>query len=155
MAINVRPAAVHDLESLVDFNVAMADETEGRQLDRQRLTEGVRTLLSTPVDGRYLVAEADGAGVVGSLMLTFEWSDWRNGRFWWIQSVYVMPAWRRRRVYRSLHNAVRNDALNDTQACGLRLYVERDNRSAQAVYDAMGMVETDYLLFEEDFGQRQ
>jgi ribosomal protein S18 acetylase RimI-like enzyme len=133
----------------------MAEETEGKQLDRGRLKQGVRTLLAQPVEGRYLIAEAESADTVGALMLTYEWSDWRNGRFWWIQSVYVMPEWRHRRVYRALHTRVRNDARQDPDACGLRLYVERLNETAQSVYRAMGMTQTHYLLYEEDFGDRR
>ena len=84
-------------------------------------------------------------------MLTFEWSDWRNGRFWWIQSVYVAPEHRRKGVYTALHEHVRNAARADKECCGLRLYVERENTGAQATYLAMGMVETHYRLYEEEF----
>jgi ribosomal protein S18 acetylase RimI-like enzyme len=149
--VDVRHAGASDLDALVAFNLAMAQETEGKRLDRDSLGRGVRTLLQRPAEGRYLVAEAAGAGIVGALMLTFEWSDWRNGRFWWIQSVYVLPDWRRRHVYRALHERVRAEALADPEACGLRLYVERENEAAQAVYRAMRMIQTPYLLFEEDF----
>jgi ribosomal protein S18 acetylase RimI-like enzyme len=149
--VDVRPAGAKDLDALVDFNLAMAQETESKRLDPARLARGVQTLLQRPSEGRYLVAEAPAAGIVGALMLTFEWSDWRNGRFWWIQSVYVRPDWRRRQVYRALHERVRAEAFADPEACGLRLYVERENGAAQAVYRAMRMIETPYLLFEEDF----
>jgi ribosomal protein S18 acetylase RimI-like enzyme len=110
----------------------------------------VRYLLEHPDEGRYLVAEI-GAEVVGALMVTFEWSDWRNGRFWWIQSVYVRPESRRRGVYRAMHARVRDEARSDPQCCGLRLYVEKDNIGAQATYSSLAMRRTDYLLFEEEF----
>ena len=99
--------------------------------------------------GRYYVAERGGE-VVGCLMVTYEWSDWRNGTFWWIQSVYVTPSARRTGTFRRLYTTVRETALAGG-ACGLRLYVERDNRGAQATYASLGMVTTPYLLLEEEF----
>ena len=112
--------------------------------------QGSNYLLAHADEGFYLVAEQDGE-LVGTLMVTFEWSDWRNGRFWWIQSVYVPQAFRRRGVYRAMHQAVRTLAGQDPQACGLRLYVERDNAVAQRTYQDIGMVETHYRLYEELF----
>lgn len=146
----VRLATPEDLELLVEFNRAMAQESEDKGLDVPTLRDGVAYLLAHPEEGFYLVAERDGE-VAGSLMVTFEWSDWRNGRFWWIQSVYVVPAQRRRGVYRALHEDVRARARQDEQACGLRLYVERENTGAMATYRAMGMTETHYRLYEEEF----
>jgi len=108
---------------------------------------GVRRLLAQPALGFYLVAEAAGE-VVAALMVTSEWSDWRNGRFWWLQSVYVLPAWRRRGVFRALHAHVAAAAAREPDVCGLRLYVERGNLAAQATYRALGMDTTDYLLLE-------
>jgi ribosomal protein S18 acetylase RimI-like enzyme len=92
-----------------------------------------------------------GGEPAGSLMVTFEWSDWRNGRFWWIQSVYVDEAYRRQGVYSALHGAIREQAASDSRGCGIRLYVERENVVAQATYRALGMTETGYRLFEETF----
>lgn len=148
--IRVRPASAADTEVLVAFNRAMAAESEARDLDVGTLTRGVTYLLAHPTEGFYLVAER-GGDVAGSLMVTYEWSDWRCGRFWWIQSVYVTPAQRRQGVYRRMHDAVRHRALEDPQSCGLRLYVERDNSGAMATYRALGMAETHYRLFEETF----
>lgn len=150
MQTTVRLATVDDLELLVAFNLAMAEESEDKGLDAGVLGNGVRHLLTHPDDGFYLVAERAGE-VAGSLMITYEWSDWRNGRFWWIQSVYVVPEHRRRGVYRSLHEHVRSLALTDASACGLRLYVERENAGAMETYRALGMAETRYRLFEEEF----
>ena len=151
MTFYVRPAAAQDLDTIVEFNRAMARESEDKTLDPVRLENGVASLMRQPADGYYLVAEDDDARVVGALMLTFEWSDWRNGRFWWIQSVYVPPESRRKGVYRALHAHVRELARRDPEACGLRLYVERENTGAQATYRSLGMVETHYRLYEEEF----
>lgn len=148
--IEVRHAGHADHGLLVDFNLAMARESEDKGLDPERLARGVANLLDMPADGFYLVGEIGGQPA-GSLMVTYEWSDWRNGRFWWIQSVYVAPAWRRRGVYRALHDRVRELARADGRACGIRLYVERDNRGAMATYAALGMQETHYRLYEEEF----
>lgn len=151
--ITVRAATAPDVDVLVEFNLAMARESEDKGLEPARLRRGVASLLATPQDGFYLVAEAEGRRV-GSLMVTYEWSDWRDGRFWWIQSVYVAPAWRRRGVYTALHEHVRALARADQRACGIRLYVERDNRGAMATYESLGMHETHYRLYEEEFPPR-
>lgn len=145
-----RPARTDEAGLLVDFNRAMAEESEDKGLDTATLQRGVEYLLDHPADGFYLIAERNGE-VAGSLMVTYEWSDWRNGRFWWIQSVYVLPAHRRRGVYRVLHDKVRDMARADAEACGLRLYVERDNDGAMATYRALGMHETHYRMYEEEF----
>jgi ribosomal protein S18 acetylase RimI-like enzyme len=149
--IGVRPATVADLPILVAFNHAMAAESEAKDLDVEVLERGLSHLLDHPVDGFYLVAERNGV-IAGSLMVTYEWSDWRCGRFWWIQSFYMAPAHRRRGVYRHMHDAVRRLALEDPRACGLRLYVERDNGGAMATYRTLGMRETHYRMYEEVFG---
>jgi ribosomal protein S18 acetylase RimI-like enzyme len=126
----------------------MALETEGKALIAERIDAGVRRLLVTPALGFYVVAEGQ-EGVVACLMVTQEWSDWRNGLFWWIQSVYVKPDWRRQGVYRRLYAHVRELAQADAAVCGFRLYVEKDNKAAQATYAALGMNPTDYLIYEE------
>jgi ribosomal protein S18 acetylase RimI-like enzyme len=144
----VRPAQAGDADAIARFNAAMAFETEGKRLRPDVLGAGVRRLLAEPGLGFYLVAEAQGE-VVACLMVTTEWSDWRNGRFWWIQSVYVQPAWRRCGVFRALYADVRAAALRESDVCGLRLYVEHENTVAQATYRSLGMQQTDYLLFEE------
>lgn len=145
--LKLRAATERDLDVLVDFNAAMALETEALTLDRARLRAGVAALLADPAKGRYTVAErAD--EVVGALMLTREWSDWRCGDWWWIQSVYVHPAARRAGVFRALFERAAAEARADPGVCGLRLYVERDNLRAQATYRALGMEETHYRLYE-------
>jgi GNAT superfamily N-acetyltransferase len=148
-AARIRRAGPADEAALVDFNRAMARETEGRELDPARVTAGVRAVLRDPGHGFYLVAEADGA-VLGGLLVTYEWSDWRNARFWWVQSVYIRPPARRRGLYRRLYGAVRERARASGGVCGFRLYVERENRIAQGVYEGLGMRRSDYLLYEED-----
>jgi GNAT superfamily N-acetyltransferase len=142
----VRPGFAADLPALVDFNLAMARETEGRELDRTTLTAGVAAALADPVRGRYLVAEHAGT-LLGCLMLTAEWSDWRNGELWWIQSVYVAPQWRGRGVFRSLFSEAQA-AATAAGAAGLRLYVEEHNQAARAVYERLGMKPAGYVVLE-------
>lgn len=144
----VREAEARDLEALVGFAAAMARETEDKELDGPTLRAGVAALLADPARGRTFVVESEGT-VVASLMLTFEWSDWRNGFWWWIQSVYVAPAARRRGHYRTLHEHVRALAARQDDVCGLRLYVETANTGAQATYRAMGMSEAPYRIYEQ------
>lgn len=148
--VRIRPASAADAGLLVEFNRAMAAESEDKGLDVATLERGVEHLLGHPDDGFYVMAERHGQPA-GCLMVTYEWSDWRNGRFWWIQSVYVLPQHRRSGVYRALHAHVRERAGRDPEACGLRLYVERDNAGAMATYRALGMIETRYRLYEEEF----
>ncbi|ODU40914.1 GNAT family N-acetyltransferase [uncultured Aquimonas sp.] len=145
--LTLRAADPRDLDVLVEFNAAMAMETEALSLDRERLRAGVAALLADPAKGRYRLAERAGE-VVGALMLTREWSDWRCGDWWWIQSVYVRADARRAGVFRALFDSVTVEARADAGVCGLRLYVERDNLRAQATYRALGMDETHYRLFE-------
>ena len=146
--MQIRLASGDDAKVLIEFNSAMALETEGKQLLPEVIGAGVAALLDNPACGFYVVAEAEGR-VVGSLMITKEWSDWRNGNFWWLQSVYVRPALRRQGVYKELYRHVQELAANDPAACGFRLYVERENRHAQTAYRALGMIETRYCVFEE------
>jgi ribosomal protein S18 acetylase RimI-like enzyme len=146
--VRVRESAPEDLEVLIGFAAAMARETEDKELDGPTLRAGVAALLADPARGRTFVVERDGA-VVASLMLTYEWSDWRNGFWWWIQSVYVTPAERRRGHYRTLHEHVRALAARERGVCGLRLYVETDNVNAQATYRTMGMHEAPYRIYEQ------
>ena len=146
--VTVRDATPDDLEVLVGFNLAMARETEGKALDAATLRAGMAALLGDASRGRTFVALVDG-DVAATLMLTTEWSDWRNGWFWWIQNVYVRPADRGRGLYRTLHEHVRTLAAERSDVYGLRLYVEAENRGARATYRAMGMEETSYVLCEE------
>lgn len=148
LRIQIRQGEPRDTEILARFNCNMAKETEGLELLPDVIHAGVAAILADPTKGFYLVAESKGQ-VIGALMVTFEWSDWRNGFFWWIQSVYVLPEYRRQGIYSSLHQHLRDMAQADPTICGLRLYVERTNAKAQATYLRMGMSETHYLLFEE------
>lgn len=149
--VRIREAVVDDLDVIVAHNIAMAMESEGKSLDDAVVRRGVHRLLLDPQRGRYLVAvdddSAGGSGVVGQLMLTREWSDWRDGWWWWIQSVYVRPSWRRRGVYRTLHERVVDEAQAAVEVCGLRLYVEPDNVGARATYGQLGMIES-YRVME-------
>ena len=151
MRIAVRRAVADDIDRIVEFNLAMARESEEKGLDAETLRAGVAAVLAEPANGFYLMAEADGRPA-GCLMVTSEWSDWRNGRFWWIQSVFVAPEHRRLGIYSRLHDSVRRAARADPQCCGLRLYVERNNIGAQDTYASLGMTPTHYKLFEEEFG---
>jgi len=146
--ITIRLATMEDAQTLIEFNRAMALETEHKHLVADTVSQGVEKLLSNPDLGFYIVAES-GRETLGSLMVTTEWSDWRDGIFWWIQSVYVKLNWRRRGVFRSLYNFVKELAKEDPSVCGFRLYVERNNLSAQKTYQAVGMHKTPYRLFEE------
>lgn len=147
--ITIREASDADVPVIAAFNSAMAHETEGKTLNIETVQAGARGLLAQPQYGFYLLAESKGE-VVGSLMITYEWSDWRNGVFWWVQSVYVLPNWRGQGVYRALHEETLRRAVK-AQACGIRLYVEQDNQNARAVYQRLGMEETPYRLYETTF----
>lgn len=149
-ALSISPATAADAETIVANNAAMALETEGRRLDAGVLARGVQRVLSDPARGVYYAARRGGT-VVGQMLITREWSDWRDGWFWWIQSVYVSPSARGEGVYRELHAWVERLARETPGVCGLRLYVDAQNRRAQEVYRAMGMTRTDYLLFETDW----
>jgi len=147
MKAAVRDARLDDLPTLVAFNAAMALETENLRLDPAVLEAGVRNGLADGNRARYFVAELDGA-VVGQLMLTHEWSDWRNGDIWWIQSVYVNPTARRCGVFRALYGHVRELAVR-SGVVGLRLYVEHANTVAQSTYAGLGMHLSHYRLMED------
>lgn len=148
MGIQIRRGEPRDTAVLAGFNIAMAEETENLKLLPEVITAGVEAILTDAGRGFYLVAENEGQ-IAGALMVTSEWSDWRNGFFWWIQSVYVRPEFRRHGIYRSLHEHLRELARTEPNICGLRLYVERENERAQATYSRLGMHETHYLLYEE------
>jgi len=146
--ITIRPATLGDVEFLTSGNSRMALETEGLSLDPVRLRAGVRAVFDDPARGFYLIAELEGAPA-GQMMITYEWSDWRNATFWWIQSVYTVPEQRGRGVFRMLYSHC--EALAREQGvCGLRLYVEGHNLKAQATYLRCGMKEAVYRMFEVD-----
>lgn len=152
-AFTVRAAQLADVPAIVGFQRAMARETEGKDLDPARVTRGVEAVLAA-ADGAdrgfYLVAE-DRGDPVASLLVTYEWSDWRDGWFWWVQSVFVLPSHRGRGVYRALYAEVLERAGARGDVCGVRLYVEYDNAAAQAVYQRLGMHRARYHLYEVDF----
>ena len=145
----VRPGELNDLDALVSAQQAMAMETEGKTLDAAQVREGVRAVFGSPDKGFYLVAQADNE-VVGNLLITYEWSDWRNATFWWVQSVYVDPSWRRRGVYKAMHKYVREAASARKDVCGLRLYVDKENHTAQQTYEYLGMAGSRYYMYELD-----
>ena len=144
--MKIRLAEKTETAALVEFNQAMALETEGKRLDTQTLQSGVAAVFDDEKKGFYVVAEED-AKIVGGLMVTFEWSDWRNGWFWWIQSVYILPDFRGRGIYRRLYDFVKESARARGNVCGFRLYVEKENTGAQKVYEKLGMEETYYLMY--------
>lgn len=148
--IVVRDARLEDAEFLVRGNAAMALETEHLSLDLDRLRNGVHAVFEDPVRGRYFIAELGGRRA-GQLMVTYEWSDWRNGCFWWIQSVWVEPQARGQGVFRLMYDHVRTLARHTPGVCGLRLYVEKSNERARQAYLRCGMRPTAYDMFEEDF----
>jgi GNAT superfamily N-acetyltransferase len=147
--MNIRSAIRQDAAALIEFNQAMALETEGKTLDSKTLTSGVEAVFSSPDKGFYVVAETEAGKICGGLMVTFEWSDWRNAWFWWIQSVYILPEARGKKIYSSLYSFVKDKARNQSDVCGFRLYVERENERAQAVYEKLGMEASHYLMYEE------
>ena len=152
--LTIRPALIDDVDAIVAFSASMAWETEQRRLDEARLREGTLSLLNTPSLGFFMVAEgreSERSRLVGQLMITYEWSDWRNGAFWWIQSVYIDPVWRRRGVFRRMHDTVMASAKAATNVCGVRLYVEQDNQTAQTVYRRLGLSLSSYKVYEQDF----
>lgn len=146
--MRIRRAEAGDAASLVDFNQKMALETEGKQLDAAVLEPGVRAVFSDPNKGFYVVAE-DRGSIVGGLLVTFEWSDWRNKWFWWIQSVYIVPEARGNSIYSRLYEFVKAEAVEQGDVCGFRLYVERENVHAQKVYEKLGMKNSVYFMYEE------
>ena len=146
--MNIRVASSTDAEELIEFNQAMALETEGKHLDPDILGRGVAAVFTDDQKGFYVVAE-EGGQIIGALMVTYEWSDWRNGWFWWIQSVYIRPEARGRKIYSQLYGFVKDRAAQAGNVCGFRLYVENDNSHAQRVYENVGMEASHYLMYEE------
>lgn len=146
--MEIRIASEKDAQDLVDFNQAMALETEGKQLATEVLELGVRAVFEDTEKGFYVVA-TENDKILGGLMTTNEWSDWRNGWFWWIQSVYVLPEARGQKIYEKLYKFVKEKAAERGDVCGFRLYVEKKNLIAQNVYEKCGMEATHYLMYEE------
>jgi len=148
MQLTVRRANVADAAVVQEFNRLLALESEGKALDLTLLGSGVAAILADPHKGLYFLAECEGQPV-GQISVTYEWSDWRNGWFWWIQSVYVKPEFRRRGVFRALYAHVERTARQDPTVIGIRLYVERDNHVAHKTYQGMGLDWTSYRVMEK------
>lgn len=147
--MNIRLAEKTDIAALVGFNQAMALETESKSLSSDVLRPGVAAVFEDENKGFYVVAETEGS-IVGGLLVTFEWSDWRNKWFWWIQSVYILPDFRGQSIYSGMYEFVKALASERGNVCGFRLYVERDNKHAQQVYEKVGMHQSHYLAYEEE-----
>ncbi|MEJ2602193.1 MAG: GNAT family N-acetyltransferase [Gammaproteobacteria bacterium] len=152
MDLLLRDAEPADAAVITEFNVRLAVESEDIRLDPERVAAGVAALLSDPALGRYWIAESEGR-IVGQIMTTWEWSDWRNGMIWWIQSVYVCEDVRGRGVFSALYRHVERLARQESGVCGLRLYVENGNRRAQRVYETLGMNDGGYHVMELFFDQ--
>ena len=150
MSITIREATAADLDTVVGFNLALAKESEGRELDEAVLRAGVAALLADDEKGTYFLAIDDGR-VVAQTMITYEWSDWRNGVFWWIQSVYVDAAHRGTGLFSGLYRHIHQLALDTPTVCGLRLYVDQENQHAADIYRALGMQDAHYDMLEVDF----
>ena len=148
--VNIRKAMFKDIEKITGYNVQMAMETEDKKLERSEVLKGVKAVIEDSHKGFYLVAEKrdEKIGIVGQLMITFEWSDWRNKCFWWIQSVYVDKNFRNQKIFTSLYRELLQLARSREDIGGLRLYVQEHNESAKKVYEALGMNKTSYEIFE-------
>lgn len=145
--LDIRPGRIGDLDTLARFAVAMAQEVEGERLVPAVVRAGTEAMLRSRGKGFFRVAEA-GDQIVGSLMVTYEWSDWNNKNQWWIQSVYVAPSWRRQGVYRALHEHLVKDAKGRGDVCNIYLYVHKGNVAAQRTYESLGMSLSKYLMYE-------
>jgi GNAT superfamily N-acetyltransferase len=155
IGIIIREATPSDTEVIADYNCRLAFETEARRLDVELVRQGVGALLQDPAKGIYYVAEIPANGeppmVAGQLLITYEWSDWRNGNFWWIQSVYVEKTFRGKGVFTALFEHVSALAAGKKDVCGLRLYMEAENGTARRAYERIGFLRTSYEVFEMDF----
>ena len=147
--INIRKAVMRDAETIAEYNILMAKETEKKDLDKQTVIRGVKAVIKDPHKGFYLVAEAGGGkGIIGQLLVTNEWSDWRNKYFFWIQSVYVREDFRQQGVFASLYRHLEDIGHYKKNVAGLRLYVEKNNKNAQTTYESMGMYNPGYEMYE-------
>jgi GNAT superfamily N-acetyltransferase len=148
--MRIRGAEMRDAEVITRFNLELATETEDLRLEPAVVARGVEALLREPAKGIYYLAEVEGA-VVGQVMITYEWSDWRNANLWWLQSVYVHRDHRGKGVFAALFRHVETLARESTGVCGIRLYMHQDNRRARSAYEKLGMHQTKYQVFELDF----
>ena len=147
MNFEIRPATTGDTETIVQFNIEMALESENLRLEPEKVRRGVEKSLSDPSMGQYYIAYR-GDEILGQIRVTLEWSDWNDAEYWWIQNVYVVPAARKQGIYKALHHHVKNLA-EGAGACGLQLYVDAQNAAAQAVYKNLNMKQSHYLIFEQ------
>jgi len=143
-----------DAPIIAEFNLKLARETEDLALEPSRVLAGVKALLNDPAKGLYWLAEIDGVAA-GQVMITYEWSDWRNGNLWWLQSVYVREEYRGRGIFRALFRHVREAAQKDSGVSSIRLYMHEDNSVARRCYEAQGMRQTKYVVFEANLADRQ
>jgi len=148
--IHIRQGKLNDADTIANFNVTLALETEDMRLNPATVVQGVRAMLENPQYGFYVVAEQDGI-ILGGVMITYEWSDWRNGVLWWVQSVFVRPECRRQGVLKKLFTFLREKAKQDGNVCGFRLYVEKNNHNAQAGYERVGLNKAGYDMYEDMF----
>jgi GNAT superfamily N-acetyltransferase len=149
--MKIRKGILKDADIIAGFNVKLARESEDLELDLNTVTQGVTALLNDPAKGVYFVVEED-SQIIGQLLITYEWSDWRNGNFWWIQSVFVKEECRGRGVFASLFEHVRGLAREEGDVCGLRLYMEQENERARRAYKKLGFEQTHYQVFECSIG---
>lgn len=147
--MNIRKALNKDIDVIARYNYNLAYETENKILNMNILTKGVEAIIKDENKGIYHVCEINGE-VVGQIMYTFEWSDWRNGTFLWVQSVYVDKEHRGKGVFKSLYNYIKSICDNDDNICGIRLYVEKENTIAKKTYKNIGMKECNYYIYEYD-----
>ncbi len=143
----IKKAQLIDWQTIANFQVLMAKETEDIDLDWKTVSKGVKAIFDNPGLGQYFLAESNGK-IVASLMTTFEWSDWRNGMVWWLQSVFILPEFRRMGVFRKMYDYVQQQVLQNESVSGIRLYVDTSNHGARKTYKAVGMDGEHYQLFE-------
>jgi len=151
--IAIRKAELKDAETIANLNIKMAEETESKKIDKDVARKGVKAVMKDPHKGFYLVVEKRSIPVriVGQLMITFEWSDWRNKYFWWIQSVYVDKKYRNKKIFSRLYRQVVEMAKYRKDVSGLKLYVEKYNETAKKAYEALGIKRTSYEMYEVEF----
>jgi len=152
--MKIRKATLNDLEIIAHYNALLARETEDKVLDLQELTKGVKALLEDTNKGIYYVCELEGQ-VIGQIMYTYEWSDWRNGLYLWVQSVYVHATYRKQGIFKALYNHVKEICDRDNDTVGIRLYVEKENNVAQNTYQNLGMEECNYLMYAYEKTNRE
>lgn len=145
--ISIRPSKYEDIGVIAGFQVKLADETESIALDKQLVSTGIKALFGDPGKGVYYVAEAR-EEIIGCFLITYEWSDWRNGMIWWLQSVYVKESHRKQGVFKSMYDHLVKTISRDPTIIGLRLYVDKSNTRAQQVYQTLGMNGDHYTVFE-------